>query len=68
MAGISAIEHALSDVNACPGNIDAVVHVRDLVDGTAVNSHPHLNFRLVLERFHNFQRTTHRLLGGFEKQ
>ena len=33
VAGVSTIEHALSDVNTCSGNIDAVVHVGDLVDG-----------------------------------
>ncbi|OLE75998.1 MAG: hypothetical protein AUG74_03050 [Bacteroidetes bacterium 13_1_20CM_4_60_6] len=68
MAGISAIEHALSDVNPCSGNIDAVVHVRDLVDRTAVDSHSHLNFRVVLERLRDFQRTTRRLFEIFKKQ
>ena len=68
MAGVAAIEHALSDVNACSGDINAVVHVRDLVNGTAVNSHPHLNLRMVLECLRYFQRATRRLLEIFEEQ
>src|SRR5438876_5698459 len=68
MAGVAAIEHALGDVNTCSGNIDAVVHIRDLVDGTTVNSHPYLNLRMVLECLRDFQRTMRRLLETFEEQ
>src|SRR6266404_8873787 len=68
VAGVAAIEHALSDVNSCSSDIYSVVHVRDLVNGAGVNSHPHLNLRMVLECLRDFQRTTRRLLEIFEEQ
>ena len=43
VARFTAIEDALGDINASPRNIDPVVHIRHLVDRSAVDSHPHLN-------------------------
>src|SRR6266478_5725593 len=53
---------------SCTCDIYSVVHVRDLVNGAAVNSHPHLNLRMVLECLHDFQCTTRRLFEIFEEQ
>ena len=41
VTGITAIHHSLRDVNAGAGDVLALVHVGDVMDRAAVNSHAH---------------------------
>ena len=39
VTGITAVHHPLRNVDARPGNIRAIVHIRDLIHRTAMNPH-----------------------------
>src|SRR4051812_35643126 len=67
MAAIGAIHHSLGDIDSSAGNIGAVVHVRDFVYWTAVNTHPELEFRIIPKHFADFDRALHRRLRTVEK-
>ena len=41
VTGITAIHHALRDVDSGAGDISLLVQVTDLIDRAAVNTHPH---------------------------
>jgi hypothetical protein len=53
MSGISAIHHALRDVNACAGNVGLFVQVGNFIYRATVDSHSHLKFQMRLEVFGN---------------
>ena len=65
--GVAAIHHPLRHVDAGPGDICASAHVGHLAHRSAVNPHPHREFRMLAERFRNFQRATRRLFRAMAK-
>jgi len=56
VTGIAAIHHPLRNVNTSAGDVGALVNVGDFVHRAAVNSHPELKTRRVLQRPGDFQR------------
>ena len=67
MSGIAAIHHPLGDVNSSAGNVRLLIEIGDLVNRSAVNAHPHFQFRMTLERFADFQSAENRRLGAVAK-
>ena len=43
--GVATFDHALGNIDSSAGDINAIVHIRDLIDRTAVNSHADLRSR-----------------------
>ena len=68
MPRVAAIEHALRDVDPRPRHVRLVVDIPDRIDRPAVNSHPQLNVRLLLQGFASFERTAHRLFRTAEEK
>ena len=68
MASITTIHHSLPDVNSGAGEVRPIVHVFDLIDWTAVNSHADADVLLFAQRRAYFQRATDRLLRAVEKE
>ncbi len=64
---IAAIHHPLRQVNACPGDIAAPVHIGHFAHRAAMNPHPHLNLRVLLERFPDLERALRRFLRTIAK-
>src|ERR1700730_16085786 len=67
VTAVGAIHYSLSNIDPGAGNIDPIVHVADLIDRAAVDSHPQLNIGLALERPLNFNRATQRRFRTLEK-
>ena len=65
---VAAIEHALGDIDSSARDINAIIHVRDLINRTTVNSHPNLKSRRGAQFLCDLQGTAHRLFEVFEKQ
>ena len=57
VTSVAAIHHSLRDVDACAGDIGALIYVADFVHRAAVNSHSKLKTRTALQRLRDFQRT-----------
>src|SRR5437867_10244893 len=68
MPGIAAIQHPLRDIDSGPCNVWLVVHIGDPIDRATVNSHPHLDVRMILQRSANLERTSHRFFRAAEKK
>src|SRR5882724_5393477 len=68
MPGIAAIQHPLRDVDSRSRKVRFVVNVSDRIDWTAVNSHSHLDVRILLQHLANLERTAHRLFRTVEKK
>ena len=60
MPGIATIQHPLRDIDSCAGYIRFVVNIGDSIDRATVNSHSHLDVRMILQRFANLECTSHR--------
>jgi hypothetical protein len=67
MSGIAAIHHTLRHIDSRTGYVRFLIDVRDPVDRAAVNSHPQLDTRMILQRSANFERTSHRLFRAVKK-
>ena len=67
MSGIAAIHHALRNIDSGTGYVRFLINIRDSVDGTAVDSHPQLDGRMILQRSANLQRTSRRFLRTAEE-
>src|SRR6266446_337927 len=67
VSGIAAIHDALGHVDARARDVDPAIHVDDFIHGTAVNTHPNLNFGMTLERLADLQCTLHRRGGIVEE-
>ena len=48
MTGIAAIHYPLRKIDPDPGHVDAIIHIRHLIDGTTVHTHANPNLRMVL--------------------
>ena len=57
VTGIAAIHDALRDINSRARDVRAVVHIRGLAHGTAMNSHSHFDFWICSQRRADLQRT-----------
>ena len=55
VSGIAAIHDSLRDIDASPGNVLALVHVRNVVNWSAVNSHSQRQARFRPQGLSNFQ-------------
>ena len=63
VASVAAIHHPLRHVDPSASDIRPLVHIRYLIDRTAVNSHAKLNRGMTLQRLRNLHRALHRCLG-----
>ncbi len=68
MPGIAAIHDALRHVDSGSCKVCLVVHIGHSVDRPTVNSHPHLNVRMLLQSSANLERTSHRLLWAMKEK
>src|SRR5678815_6052800 len=68
MPGIAAIHDALRYVDPCSRNVRLVINIGDLIHWAAVHSHPHLDMRMLLQRFADLERTSHRLFRTVEEK
>ena len=68
MPGIAAIEHSLRDIDSRSCKVRFIVHISDSADWAAVNSHPHLNVRMILQSFANLECTSHRFFRAMEEK
>src|SRR5207245_10434350 len=68
MPGITALQHPLSNVDPSASKVCLVVHIGDPIDRTAVNAHPQLNVRMILQRSANLESTTRRFFRTVEEQ
>src|SRR4029453_14718470 len=67
MPGIAAIQHPLRDIYSRSCKVRFVVHIGDSVNRATVNSHPHLNTRMILQSFANLECTSHWFFRATEK-
>jgi hypothetical protein len=68
MPCITAIHNALRHVDPWSRDIRLVINIGDLVHWAAVHSHPQLDVRMLLQRFADLERTSHRLFRTVEEQ
>jgi hypothetical protein len=68
MPGIAAIQHPLRDVDSRSCKVRFVVNVPDRIDWTAVNSHSHLDVRILLQHLANLERTARGLFRTVKKK
>ena len=68
MPGIATIHHALGDVDTRSCNVRFVINIPDLIHWAAMNSHPHLDVRMILQRSADFECTSHRLFRAAEEK
>jgi hypothetical protein len=57
MPGIAAIHHSLRNIYSRTGYVCFLVNINDSVDRTAVNSHPQLDARVIMQCPANLERT-----------
>ena len=67
VSGIATIHHPLRDVDSGAGNVRLLVEIGDFVNGSAMNAHPHFQFRMTPERLADFQSAEDRRLGAVAK-
>jgi hypothetical protein len=68
MPGIAAIQHPLRDIDSRSYKVRFVVNIGDSVDRATVNSHPHLNMRVILQGPANLESTSHRFFRAVEEK
>ncbi len=68
MPCVAAIQHPLGDVDPSSSKVCLVVHIGDSVDGATVNSHPHLDLRMLLQSPANLKSTSHRFFRAMEEK
>ena len=57
VAGVATVHDSLRHVDAGAGDIRPLADIDDTTHRSAVDSHPHLQIRMILEGFTNLQRT-----------
>ena len=67
MSGIAAIHHSLRNIDPRTGYVRFLINIRDSVDRTAVNSHPQLDVRMILQCSANLERTPGRFFRTVEE-
>jgi hypothetical protein len=65
--GIAAIHHSLGNIDPGTGYVRFLINIRDSVNGTAMNSHPQLDARMILQGSANFERTPGRFFRTVEE-
>jgi hypothetical protein len=68
MSGIAAIQHPLRDIYSRSCKVRFVVNIGDPIDWATVNSHPHLNTRMILQSFANLECTSHWFFRAVEEK
>src|SRR5207249_11208716 len=68
MPGIAAIHDALRHVDPWSRDVRLFINIGDLVHWAAVHSHPQLDMRMLLQRFADLERTSHRLFRTVEEK
>src|SRR5438477_421730 len=66
--GIATIHHPLRDVNRSTGNVCPIIHVRNLTDRPAVDTHAYLDMRMICEGSANLERASRGLFRTAEKK
>jgi hypothetical protein len=67
VSGVTAIQHSLRNIDSRTGYVRFLVNIGDSVDRTAMNPHPQLDARMILQRFANLERTPHRFFRTVEE-
>jgi hypothetical protein len=57
VTGITTFHHPLRDVNPGTSDVCPIIDIGNLIDRTAVHSHPQLNVRMILQCLAYLQRT-----------
>ena len=68
MPGIAAIQNPLRDVDSRPCHVCFLVNIGHSINRAAVNSHPQLDVRMLLQRFADLERTSHRFFRAMEEK
>ena len=58
VSGVAAIHHALGHVHASPGHVGPVVHIGHPTHGSAMDAHPHFEFRMIPQRLAGLHRAS----------
>src|SRR5438552_13945063 len=66
--GIATIHHALGHIDSRSRDIERIINISDLINRSAVNSHPQLDVGVTTQRYANIERASHRLLRAAEKK
>jgi hypothetical protein len=67
MARIATIQYSLRHIDSCPCDVRFLINIRDSVDRTAVNAHPQLDARMILQCSANLERTPGRFFRTAEE-
>src|SRR2546422_10273121 len=67
MSGITAIHYPLRQVDSSSGKVCLLVYVGDFIDWSAMDPHPELEFRVILQRLCNLERALDRRLRTIAK-
>jgi hypothetical protein len=65
---IAAIQHSLGHINSGAGYVRFVVDIGDPINRAAVNPHPYLKLRMILQCSANFQSASHRLFRAAKEK
>src|SRR4029450_686743 len=68
MPCIATIQDPLGNVDPSSSKVCLVVHIGDSVNRTAVNSHPQLDLRMILQSPANLQRASGRLFRAVKEK
>src|SRR5437667_11582021 len=68
MPGIAAIHDALRHVDPWSRDVRLVINIGDLIHWAAVDSHPQLDMRMLLQCSADLEGTSHRLLRTVEEK
>ena len=68
MSRVAAIHYPLRHVDAGAGHVRPVVHIDNLIDRATIHPHAKLDFWPALQRFRDFQRTSHRRIDTRKKR
>jgi hypothetical protein len=68
VSGITAIKHSLRDIDSGSYKVRFVINILHSIDWAAVNSHPQLDPRTILQSFANLQSTAQRLFRTAEEK
>ncbi len=67
VSSIAAIDDALANIDAAPGHVDLIIHIGDLIDRSAMNSHAQVDIGVLFQRLLDFQRAPDRLFRTAEE-
>src|SRR5439155_21968954 len=68
MSRIAAIQHPLGDIYSRSCKVRFIVYIGNSVDWATVNSHPHLNTRMILQGSADLERTAYRFFRAAKKK